>query len=152
MPQLRRRGSSRRRLRRRQSKAMQLNTCKFCLKLYELSHSKVLFVLCYCCFRVTPNAVQAPLKQFSQCTSPSPLFTSVRFPGAVPVSEPADGPQVWKRKTMGLAQALPPCAWQPPFSPVPLPRGACCVTGTVWGLKKCPGVLLQSGTAGGGHI
>lgn len=108
----------RRKLRRKRNKAMQLNTCKFCLKLYELSHSKVLFVLCYyCCFQVTPNAVQAPLKQFSQCTSPSPLFTPVRFPCAVPVSEPADVLQVCNTKTKGLAQALPPCPWQPPSCP-----------------------------------
>lgn len=80
---------------------MQLNTCKFCLKLYELSHSKVLFVLCYyCCFQVTPNAVQAPLKQFSQCKSPSPLFPAVRFPRAVPIGETTDVLQVWNRKTI----------------------------------------------------
>lgn len=118
MPQLRRRGSLRRRLRRRLSKAMQLNTCKFCLKLYELSHSKVLFVLCYyCCFQVTPNAVQAPLKQFSQCKSPSPLFTPVSFPRAVPVSEPVDVPQVCKEKQWTWHERCHPVHGNPPSLP-----------------------------------
>lgn len=75
-------------------------------------------MLCYyCCFRVTPDAVQAPLKQFSQCTSPSPLFTPVRLPGARPVGEPAGVLQVCKRKTVALAPALPPCPCHPPFPP-----------------------------------
>lgn len=47
MPQLRRRGSLRRRKRPRQSKSYAVTTCKFCLKLYELFHSKLLSVFVF---------------------------------------------------------------------------------------------------------
>lgn len=82
-----------------------MNTCKFCLKLYELFHSEFL-CLCCCvsssCFRVTLIAVQAPLKHFSQCTSSSLLFLLVSFPGAVPEGQRVGVPELWGRKTWGL--------------------------------------------------